>query len=225
MGGHNKIVGRFILTALLCASSQAAAGPTFGAGVSVAGESSNLDGTLLVDVAETNESFGFTPPLIMWRVWGTLEALQGRLMIDVSFRTPYEASRDDTAQDYKWGQLFLPSVGYERSYSFTDTFDAPFSGRIGIPVLFPGGDFQAEIDKLKPVGSLSGPRFGWLVGASGGFRKRFWKRFFVRGDVHLDYSQIYLFVTRANVNGNEYRKDWKMKTLRFAVGLSLEVEL
>lgn len=209
---------------LVCLVKSGHADNEIGVAVELVAETSQLKGKLLIGVAESDESFKYVPRLLAYRAWFTMPWWKGKLIPSLALRLPYSGARENQP-DFNFGYLVEPAIGFEYSLGLTDKIDAPLGARAGIPILIPAGDFQRQINLQSEVGSIGGPRFGWLVGATGGLRRTLPKKFAIRFDISLEFSQVYLFATRAEINGEPYARDWNTSVTRLSLALGIERKL
>ncbi|HZH03467.1 MAG TPA: hypothetical protein VEY30_06760 [Myxococcaceae bacterium] len=136
----------------------------------------------------------------------------------------YSASVEN--QDpYEFGFLTQAFVAGEFALPLAPSWDLLLGGRAGLGLLFPGGNFKQEIDRLQAegVGVWSLPRVGWLAGLSGGARKQLSDRLALRAELAGQLEQLYLFLTDEDVDGLDFRKSWNTYSLRFGLTVGLEV--
>lgn len=138
-----------------------------------------------------------------------------------------EANDDDEEQLYEFGSLWEFYGRIEYLVPTYEGLDVMFGAIAGIPVLFPDGDFQEEIDRLRDqqasVWDL--PRIGYMVGPIVSMRYGYSDYLFFRLDLALKWEQILLFNTSEEVQGVAFAKDWAISTLRSEFTLGIEVGL
>ena len=115
------------------------------------------------------------------------------------------------------GEYAIPKV--------VEKFDAIIGFRAGVPVLFPGGDLRAEIDRLRAddVDVWAVPRVGALLGGTVGTRRQMTEKLALRADLTGQYEQLWLFATSQTIDDLRFRKSWRTHSVR--IGLQLAVEL
>jgi hypothetical protein len=93
---------------------------------------------------------------------------------------------------------------------------------LGVPLLFPGGELQQELDDLESQGFnvSSAPRLGILVGGDLMVRYSFATWFAVRGGVGLRYERLFLYNASTDDDGGEASR--YMNVLRFKPAVGVE---
>ena len=216
------------VTTLGVAAAAAQAGPeVVGLSVDVYGESSGLNGHQNLDVMESNESFDYGAGPFALRTWVKFP-WKTRLQwgAGLAWRGRYSAELEND-QAFVFGQLTELYGQIDYGIPFHKKWTANFSGRVGLATLFPEGDFSNEIERLQDgdVGVWSGPRFGWLIGATAGVRYPLTKRITLVGDLGLEAERIYLFHTQDTVGDVHVEKSWRNEVTRVSVSFGMEVGL
>lgn len=93
---------------------------------------------------------------------------------------------------------------------------------LGLPLLFPGGELQRELDAAEAQGFnvSSAPRLGILVGGDLVVRYSFATWFAVRGGVGIRYERLFLYNASTDDNGGEMSRH--MNVLRFKPTVGVE---
>ncbi len=188
-------------------------------------EKGRLNGTQNINGSARDESFKYGRGFLSgsaWLLfpenshfrWGPGLRILGRYSASVDNQEPYELGF--LTQAFVAGEFVLP---------LPSKFDLLLGGRAGLGLLFPGGEFKEEINRLRAegVGVWSVPRVGWLAGINAGTRWKFAERVALRGDLNYGLEQLFLFATHQNVDGLSFAKSWSTYTMRFGLTLGLEV--
>ncbi len=98
-------------------------------------------------------------------------------------------------------------------------------GQLGLTVLLPGDEFEAEIERLQEqnVGVWGVPRVGFHFGPQVGVRFQLIELVAVRVDLGLRYNRVALFSTSEEVDGVAFSKDWDLNILRQDATLGVEI--
>lgn len=106
-------------------------------------------------------------------------------------------------------------------------FQLALGAHVGIPVLFPNGEFQDEIERLQDqqASVWSVPRIGFLVGPQVSALYRYNEHLNFRLDFGVFWKRLFLFNTSQEVQGIPFKKTWTAKVLRTEISLGLEVDL
>lgn len=189
-------------------------------------ERSHMSGRQSIDNAVFDQSFeygsaGFSAALSLLFQAGERERVRAGPALRVYGN--YRALQDS---EFHFG--FLGEALFLGEYaipSVAERFDAIFGFRVGVPLLFPGGDLRAEIDRLRrdDVSVWAIPRVGWLAGGTVGTRRRMTEKLWLRADLTGQYEQLFLFATSQTIDDLRFRKSWRTHSVR--VGLQLGVEL
>ena len=211
-----------VLVALFVAGS-ASAQERLGVGLDLWGDSGQLAGEQFINNSRLDESFDWGSLGASGSAWLLFQARE-RFRAGPGLRI-YGNYGSGNNPNFIFGFLAEALFMGEYSLHAIEKFDAIFGGRVGIPVLFPGGEFQQEITRLQSegVGVWGLPRIGWLAGLSVGTRRQMSEKLWLRADLNGQYEQLFLFLTDENVDGLRFRKSWNTHSLR--VGLTLAAEL
>ncbi len=138
-----------------------------------------------------------------------------------------EDNGDEEPETYEFGRLLEFFGRVEYNVPVGERYDLYFGGIFGVPVLFPDGDFKAEIDEADEDGLnvLSFPRIGFLVGPTIGAAWQYTDYLAVRGDLMFKYEKMFLFRTSQTVEGVGFQKNWDTSTFRWSLNLGIEVAL
>lgn len=115
----------------------------------------------------------------------------------------------------EWTTELAPKLGFS------------FGLRVDLAMLFPIGDFAAEIDRLADEGvpTSSGPRFGWSIIPMVGARYELHERVHARLDLGLGWSALELFGIDETVQGISYQRDESVSVTRFEIVFGFELSL
>jgi hypothetical protein len=134
---------------------------------------------------------------------------------------------DGDAQRQEMGTLIEFGFRGDWTAIIVHDFGVVVGLRFDMAMLFPGGDFADEIERLKDEGvpTSSGPRLGLALLPSVGARYALHERFNVRFDVGLGWSYLDLLSIDAGVQGIQYVRDTSISSRRFEVSLGVEIVL
>ena len=184
-----------------------------------------VKGEQWINATRLDESFNFATPGLSGTAWLLLRhASVERLRYGPAVRVygNYAASQ---GENFTFGPLFEGLVTGEYSLPAMEKFDGIFGARAGLAVLIPGGDFEAEITRLRREGvDVWGvPRAGFVAGLNVGTRRRMGENLWLRADLLWQYRQLFLFATDQTISGLRFRKNWSADGM--TLGLNLGVEL
>lgn len=227
----------------LCMPQIADAQTVVGIGAKAFFEDSKLNGEEQIAVIEEDESYEYrSKGFLSGSIWFLLQ-LSDRIRVGstVDYYGTYSSAtkcdrenRDDCSEFepnfYEFGKLMEFYGRFEYRVPATDQFDLILGTVFGLPILFPSGDFREEIDGLREEGAnvLTLPRVGYLLGPDVGLRWKYNEHLAVRGDFIVKWEQMFLFSTRQNVGSDPpiaFRKTWTTGTLRYEIGVGVEVAL
>jgi hypothetical protein len=231
----------WMIGALLCvAASLPSAGAQggeliIGVGGQLFFDDVDLVGERKVAVLSTDEGYAASSDGLMsgslWVLKGLGKGLYvgGQIQYYGSYTTAPEEERNNDTRVKAFGQLLELSGRGEWMYEVMDKVSVGLGAQLGLVMLFPGDDFEKEIDALRDQGasvsSAGTPRLGYLVGPSLAARWRFMEPLALRLDLGLKWEQVYLFKTEEKIGGIPFRKDWQLDLIRYEVGVGLEVVL
>ena len=219
-----------------CAAS---AQTVIGLGANVFFEDSKLNGTQQISVQENDESFEYRSDSFLtgslWFLLQLTERIRVGSMLDY-YGTYTSATKCQEGQcdnpDFEpdlfvFGKLLEFHGRFEYGIGVTEEVSLLLGTVFGAPILFPGGDFKDHIDSLQEQGAgvLDLPRVGYLIGPNIGARWTYSEHLAFRSDVIIKWEQIFLFRTAQNIDGIPFRKTWTTGTLRYEIGLGVEVAL
>ncbi len=184
-----------------------------------------VKGEQWINSTRLDESFAYGHPGLSGTAWLLLRhASVERLRYGPALRV-YGNYAAVEGQQFTFGPLFEGLVTGEYSLPAFEKFDGIFGARAGLAVLVPGGDFEAEIARLRREGvDVWGvPRAGFVAGLNVGTRRRMGENLWLRADLLWQYRQLFLFATDQNISGLRFRKSWSADGM--TLGLNLGVEL
>jgi hypothetical protein len=228
----------FVLVAMSL-SSNAAAQTVVGVGANAFFEDSKLNGIQQIAVQENDESYEYRSDGFLtggfWFLFQMSDRIRVGSMIDyygtyASLTKCQENQCDnpDFEPDrFEFGKLVEFFGRFEYGVPIAQDADLILGTVFGLPILFPGGDLGEEIDSLKDQGAavLDVPRIGYLVGPDLGGRWAYSEHLAIRGDLMVKWEQIFMFRTTQSIDGISFRKNWTSGTLRYELGLGIEVTL
>lgn len=188
-------------------------------------EKGRLNGTQTINGSARDEGFKYGRGFLSGSAWLLFpESSRFRWGPGLRILGRYSASIENQ-EPFELGFLTQAFVAGEFSLPLASKFDLLLGGRAGFGLLVPGGDFKAEINRLRAqgVGVWGVPRVGWLAGLNAGTRWAFSKRVALRGDLNYGLEQLFLFATHQNVDGLSFAKTWSTYTMRFGLTVGLEV--
>jgi hypothetical protein len=184
-----------------------------------------VKGEQWINATRLDESFTYAHPGLSGTAWlllrhGSVE----RLRYGPALRV-YGNYAAMEGQNFTFGPLFEGLITGEYSLPAIEKFDGILGARAGLAVLIPGGDFEAEIARLRREGvDVWGvPRAGFAAGLNVGTRRRMGEHLWLRADILWQYRQLFLFATDQNISGLRFRKSWSADGM--TLGLNLGVEL
>lgn len=194
-----------------------------GVAVDLFGEGGSLTGEQRINETLINESFQLGTLSFSGSAWLLFQHSE-RLRYGPGLRG-YGFYGSSTGRPFAFGPLFEGFALAEYALPMVEQFEALLTGRAGLALLIPGGDFANEITRLQRegVGVWGVPRTGWLAGVGFGTRRRMAEHLWLRADLGAQYTQLFLFATDERVDDLRFRKGWSTSVLR--VGLQLGVEL
>ena len=215
-----------IVVALLVWSSSANAQTVVGLGGSAFFEDTDLNGLQRISVQETDQSENYrSKSFLTAQVWFLLKMSEKfRAGSGIAYYGTYSgATKPDEDQDR---DDFEPDF-YEFGRLIELFADLLFGAVFGVPILFPGGQFKEEIERLQDQGAnvLSLPRIGYMVGPDIGGRYKFNEWLSFRSDIVVTFSQLFLFATTQTIDNTAFRKRWSTRTLRYQFNLGAEINL
>jgi hypothetical protein len=231
---------RFVL---LCAAltfvlvpASAGAQQHIGVGAGLFSDDGDLEGEERRDVVqESDESLAFSSHnMLLGSIWYLRHASEkvrwgGGLRFYGSYEIVEvpEEDEDDEPDPFQLGKLTQFYVQAEWLIPFGEDKALILGGQAGPSVLFPDGEFQDTIDELDEQGVdvWDTPRVGFHVGPSVGARWQLDDRLSIRSDLSIRYENLYLFAIDDDVDGVAYEKSWTTSTLRYELGLGMEIEL
>ncbi len=178
----------------------------------------------------TDERFDFANEGMTWAsVWG-LVTLRDRIRAggELRYLGVYdyqpESGGDGVAE---LGHLVELVGRSEYVLPAATDIDLVLGAQAGLAVLFPGGDFEREIEALKQQGAgvWNVPRLGYLMGPQVGGRYRLSRRTTLRADLAVLWWQAFLFYENDAVAGVRFEKSRRANIVRLQLGVSLEVAL
>lgn len=195
------------------------------------GESSRVAGEQRIDASRRDESFDYGSATFVSATTWLMFRRGERFSLGPGVRLYGLYSSND--RDFLFGLLTDAFLAAEYNIPVAPKWEVLFGGRVGLSVLFPGGDLVTEINRLRNEGAdvWNVPRVGYLGGIHGGARWRVFERLSLRADLKGQYGQMFIFATDQNVqvvvgdveNTYRFRKSWSTYSLR--LGLTLGVEL
>ena len=186
-------------------------------------EFSDLGGRRIIDVAEFDESFGYSAGPLALRAWAWFPWNKYlRWGVGTTYR-PYTGKRD--GNDFTFGQLSEAYGQLEFDLPNYRKFDFSVQAHFGLSVLFPTGEFDREIERLRAdgVSVFPGPRLGWQTGGAFYTRYPLNKTFGLVGGLGFEVGRIYLFRTQQTVNNFNLDKRWTNEIQRLSLTLGMEV--
>lgn len=234
-----RIVPLVFTLMLLCAPNTAAAQTVVGVGANAFFEDSKLNGVQQIAVQENDESYEFRSDGFLtggfWFLFQMGDRIRAGSMIDyygtyASLTKCQEGQCDDEEFEpdrFEFGKLVEFFGRFEYGIPMAESAELILGTVFGLPILFPSGDFEEEISGLQDEGAsvLGLPRIGYLVGPNLGARWKYSEHLSVRGDLMVKWEQIFLFRTSQSIDGISFRKNWTTGTLRYEIGVGLEVAL
>lgn len=226
----------WLVLGLVClGSSPAYAQSVLGLNVGVYSDDGDLAAEEQASIQTIDESFAYASDgflsgsLYVLKQWTPSMRLGGQISY-YGTHTASVTNEDDNNDDeqlYEFGRLVELSARLEYLIPATETVDIMLGGMFGFPVLFPDGDFQAEIDRLveQEADVLDLPRLGYLISPVVGGRWRYSDHLFFRADLMFKWEQIFLFRTTGELQETPYRKTWTTSTVRSELTMGLEVVL
>ncbi len=218
------------LLLLLCAGP-ALADTRIGLGLDLFTESSRLSGHQTINTARQDESFdykskGFLSGTLSLTIPASISPQRARMGAGVRFFGNYGAGGDGQGE-FGLGLLNEIFVSGEYGLPVADKTEAMFGARGGLALLLPGGQFSAEIQRLREQGvdAWGTPRVGWLAGISVGARRRMGEHLLVRGDFSGQLQRLFLFSTSQEIQGLDFDKSWNTFGLRLGFTLGVEFAL
>ena len=225
------------LTMTLGSSAFAQADTVVGMGVATYFEDGALSGEEQVSVQTTDESFDYVSDgFLSGSIW-LLKAFSENIRFggSINYMGRYtaeivpeeELDEDEDPETFEFGTLVELVGRFEYLVPTYDRFDLMFGGVLGVPILFPSGEFRDEIDRLDDEqASVWGlPRVGYLIGPAIAGRWAYSEYLYFRADFLLKWEQIFMFSTTEDVQGVPFSKDWSVSTLRTEFSLGIEVKL
>lgn len=195
----------------------------------------DLTGERKVAVLSTDESYAASSDgMLSGALWALKSVGQGlyvggQVQYFGSYTTAPDEARDNDDRVRAFGQWLELSGRGEWMVDVMPDVSVGLGAQLGLVMLFPGDDFEREINALRDQGasvsSASTPRLGYLVGPNLAARWRFMAPLALRLDLGLKWEQVYLFKTEEKIGGIPFRKDWQLDLLRYEVGVGLEVAL
>ncbi len=226
----------FALIVVGSAAAWAQANTVVGIGPGMYFEDGTMDGEEQASVQITDETFNYiSDGTLNFSVWWLAAVTENlRMGATIMYYGSYTASiqeednNDDEEEElYEFGSLWEFYGRIEYLVPTYEGLDVMFGAVAGIPVLFPDGEFQEEIDRLRDqqasVWDL--PRIGYMVGPIVSMRYGYSDYLFFRLDLALKWEQLLLFNTSEEVQGVAFGKDWTISTLRSEFTLGIEVGL
>jgi hypothetical protein len=195
----------------------------------------DLTGERKVAVLTTDESYAASSDGLLsgslWflaPVWKRFYA-GGQVQYFGTYTTLPEDEREDDDRVKKFGSLLELTGRGEWLIDIDSSLSVGVGGQVGLVMLFPSDDLEAEIKELEEQGaSVAGagtPRLGYLVGPVVSTRWKFHERVALRGELSMKWEQIFIFKNDEKIGGVPFRKDWQLDLLRYEVGLGLEFVL
>ena len=199
-------------------------------------ESGLMDGEERVSVQESDESFEFTNGNYFSARLGYMRPIAGSIHIGgaLDFIGTYRAELveedpdpDDPPEYYEFGTLLEAMILAEWRLALGESFGLGLGAHGGAAVLFPRGDFDADIRELQDqdVGVWRVPRPGYGGGAHAAFTWRFDERMSLRAETGVKWQWIMLFRTNTTVDDVSYRKRWTSSARRAHLGVMLQIDL
>ncbi len=213
----------FVLVTFLLAAAPAAAQERIGFGLEPWLEGAGMSGETSIQNATFDESFDYGSLGLTAMAWMLFQAKE-RFRAGPAVRV-YGNYRARGNNDFHFGFLSEALFLGEYSLHAAEKFDAIFGFRLGVPVLFPGGDLRDEVNRLRrdDVSVSTLPRFGFLAGGTVGTRRKMTDKIWLRADLTGQYEQLILFTTNRVIDDLRFRKSWRTHSVR--VGLQLGAEL
>lgn len=229
----------FACLVFVAAPRNASAQTVIGLGANVFFEDSKLNGVQQISVQENDESFEYRSNSFLtgslWFLLQITDRIRVGSMLDyygtyTSATKCQEGQCDDPNFEprlFTFGKLLEFHGRFEYGIPVTEDVSLLLGTVFGAPILFPGGDFKDHITSLQEQGAgvLDLPRIGYLVGPNVGTRWRYSEHLALRGDLIVKWEQIFLFRTSQNIDGIPFRKSWTTGTLRYEIGVGVEVTL
>ena len=110
-------------------------------------------------------------------------------------------------------------------FPLTPDLDLLLGADVGLPLLFPGGEFGDEVDALDAMGwsTSDGPRLGYVLGPFVGARYSFEPWLAMRGDIGLMWEKVFLLDSTAQSGQTRADIDDSINWLRVRITLGPEV--
>jgi hypothetical protein len=189
-------------------------------------EKSRMGGEQIINVTRRDESFDYASngfisvTTALSYPWGK----RFRLGPGIRVLGIYSGAGQDA---FEFGFLVEALLMGEVGIPLVEKWEMTLGGRLGLPVLFPRGDFGDEIRRLQVdrVGVWSLPRIGWIAGITAGAKRQMTERLWLRADLNGQLEQIFLFATDELIEGFAFRKNWSAHIVRVGLTVGLEVTL
>lgn len=136
----------------------------------------------------------------------------------------HELSVRDSNQSRSFGQrLALDFVG-EGIIPVTDRMDLLLGGRVGTPILIPGGDFKdiITVAQNQLYRTNSGPRFGLRIGFDADVRIHLKPHFAVRAGLGYAWTRTWLMNSSVESESSSGRRKYSLTLSQVRLGAGLE---
>jgi hypothetical protein len=217
----------------------ASAQTVVGVGANAFFEDSKLNGLQQIAVQENDESYEYRSDGFLtggfWFLFQMGDRIRAGSMIDyygtyasLTKCQENECDNPDFEPDrFEFGKLVEFFGRFEYGIPMTESTELILGTVFGLPILFPGGDLEAEITSLREQGAsvLNIPRIGYLVGPNLAGRWKYSEHLAVRADLMVKWEQMFLFRTSQSIDGISFRKNWTTGSLRYEIGVGIEVAL
>lgn len=195
----------------------------------------DLVGERKVAVLSTDEGYAASSDGMLsgalWALKGVGDGLYvgGQVQYFGAYTTVPDDARDNDDRVKAFGHWLELSGRGEWMMDVMPEVSVGLGAQLGLVMLFPGDDFEKEIDALQDQGagvsSAGTPRLGYLIGPNLAARWRLMSPLALRLDLGMKWEQVFLFKTEEKIGGIPFRKDWQLDLLRYEVGVGLEVVL
>ncbi|MCC6619749.1 MAG: hypothetical protein IT385_00760 [Deltaproteobacteria bacterium] len=232
-GGWAGPVGWVLACALVVLASEARAQSAIGLGATFFFDSGEREDDERIGPRHDVTREDVTNPRFAAGVISYLHALSDtpregfRLGGELRYLGTYATESDDDEGRRDIGTLFELGFRGEWTTEIADKLGLALGLRLDLAMVFPTGDFAAEIDRLADEGvpTSSGPRFGWSIVPMVGARYELHERVHARLDLGLGWSALELLGIDETVQGIAYQRDETLSVTRFEVSLAIELSL
>jgi hypothetical protein len=136
-----------------------------------------------------------------------------------------EDSDGNEGEGFTLGKLLEVFARAELIFPLTPKFDLLVGAEVGLPVLFPGGEFGDEVDGLDAMGwsTSDGPRLGYVLGPFVGTRFGLEPWLALRGDIGVMWEKVFLLDSTAQSGATRSDLDSSVDWFRVRITLGPEV--